>query len=114
MLSDRSDFDCRSYVLLSTQHVVDDPQSWFPSAGGGELLNGIALYLPTAAPGLFPFSQLSPLGSFPPAELELSPWLGIYGNERKKINCLLIEHMRLLDPGDRVAGGDHLTSFAGP
>lgn len=25
MQSDRSDFDCRSYILLSTQHVVDNP-----------------------------------------------------------------------------------------
>lgn len=36
MLSDRSDFDCKSYVLLSTQHVVDDPQSWLPSARRGK------------------------------------------------------------------------------
>lgn len=36
MLSDRSDFDCKSYVPLSTQHVVDDPQWWFPSAWRGK------------------------------------------------------------------------------
>lgn len=94
MLSDRSDFDCKS--VCSAQHSARG--WWSPVAisfcrAGGSSWTVLYFPFPHLPLALFPFGPHSPLGRFLPAELWLSPWLDIYRNEKKKINCLLIERI---------------------
>lgn len=120
MLSDRSDFDCKSYALLGTQHVVDNPPVAVSiSLARESSLNGIVLCLPTASPRPLPLQpQHSILGrvftscvvAFTLAG-HLKRWDKEY--EQSLLECTISycgRQGRWQSPGIG-AGEDHLASF---